>query len=208
MEKYEWKKKEKETYLPKAQPVLYEDLPKKYITIQGKGSPDNEEFQSNVELLYSLSYAIRMMPKSGMTPEGYFEYTVYPLEGIWDLDEEGRKLTILDKNHFVYTLMIRQLDFVTEKVFQMALEATARKKKHLPVAKARFEMIADGLTVQMMHIGSYTEEAKTFAMMEKFCGENGWVRSSMLHREIYISDPRKTAPEKMKTVLRFKVEKK
>lgn len=192
--------------MPKTIPALYEDKIKKYITVQGKGSPASEDFQTYVELLYALSYSIRMMPKNGVTPDGYYEYTVYPLEGIWDLDEEGRKLKITDRNHFVYTLMIRQPDFVTEEVFQMAVEATAKKKKHLPVSKAKFEMIADGLCVQMMHIGSYAEEPETFAVMKKFCEENGWVRSSMLHREIYIGDPRKAAPEKLKTVLRFKVE--
>ena len=89
----------------------------KYFTIEGKGNPNKEGFQTDVEALYSLSYAIRMMPKKGITPEGYVEYTVYPLEGIWDLDEEGRKLDYLDKDHLVYKLMIRQPDFVTEKLF-------------------------------------------------------------------------------------------
>ena len=207
MEKYEWRKQEKETYLPKNKPVFYEDQAKKYITVQGTGSPDNEEFQPNVEVLYALSYSIRMMPKSGFTTEGYYEYTVYPLEGIWDLDEEGRQLEYLDRNHFIYTLMIRQPDFVTKEVFQKAVDLAMKKKKQLPLEKAKFETLADGHCIQMMHVGSYTNEPESFALMENFCEKNGWVRSSMLHREIYIGDPRKADPEKLKTVLRFKVEK-
>src|SRR5690606_13896193 len=101
---------------------------------------------------------IRMMPKKGITPEGYVEYTVFPLEGIWDLDEEGRKLDYLDKDHLVYKLMIRQPDFVTEKLFQYALETTKKKKPNLPLDDVKFETLEDGLCVQMMHIGSYDDE--------------------------------------------------
>lgn len=147
------------------------------------------------------------MPKKGIIPEGYYEYTVFPLEGIWDLDEEGRKLDYLDKDHLVYKIMIRQPDFVTEEVFAKAVELTKEKKKDLAIDKARLETIADGLTVQMMHIGSYDDEPESFAIMEKFCEENGLRRIDKRHREIYISDPRRVSPEKLKTVLRFKVEK-
>nr|WP_295974606.1 GyrI-like domain-containing protein [uncultured Bacillus sp.] len=206
MKKYEWRKMEKETYLPKNMPVIYKDNMKKYIMVSGAGSPDSETFQSLVELLYALSYSIRMLPKNGITPKGYYEYTVYPLEGIWDLDEEGRKMKVLDKHHFVYTLMIRQPDFVTVETFQQAVEAVAKKKKHLPVEIAELHHMSDGLCVQMMHIGSFSTETETFAVMEKFCQEKGLKRTSKIHREIYIGDPRRTEPEKLKTVLRFKVE--
>ena len=163
--KHEWRKKEKEIYLPKNTPTVYEDREKKYFTVRGEGHPDSEAFQLNIELLYALSYSIRMMPKSGVTPEGYFEYTVYPLEGIWDLDEEGRKLDYLDKNHLVYQLMIRQPDFVTEELFRSTVESVRAKKRHLPVDSAKFEVLADGSCVQMMHHGSYDDEPKSFSIM-------------------------------------------
>lgn len=98
------------------------------------------------------------MPKRGIKPEGYYEYTVFPLEGIWDLDEKGRKLDYLDKDHLVYKIMIRLLDFVTEEVFTKAVELAKEKKKDLAIDKAKLETIADGLTVQMMYIGSYDDE--------------------------------------------------
>jgi hypothetical protein len=203
--KHEWRKKEKGIYLPKNTPTVYEDREKKYFTVCGEGHPDSEAFQLNIELLYALSYSIRMMPKSGVTREDYFEYTVYPLEGIWDLDEEGRKLDYLDKNHFVYQLMIRQPDFVTEELFRSTVESVRAKKKHLPVDSAKFEVLADGSCVQMMHHGSYDDEPKSFSIMEKYCEENGLRRLDKRHKEIYISDARKTPSDQLKTVLRFKV---
>ena len=146
-----------------------------------------------------------MVPKSGYTPQDYHEYTVFSLEGIWDLDEEGRKLDYLDKNHFVHQLMIRQPDFVTKELFQRAVESVRAKKKQLPVDTATFEPFSDGLCVQMMHHGSYDKEPETFSTKEKYCEEQDLIRIEKSHREIYITDARRTAPEKLKTVLRFKV---
>lgn len=156
--KYEWRKKDKEVYLPPTKPTIFTDTEKLYITVDGKGNPNGPEFEKDVQILYALSYTIRMMPKRGIKPEGYYEYTVFPLEGIWDLDEEGRKLDYLDKDHLVYKIMIRLLDFVTEEVFTKAVELAKEKKKDLAIDKAKLETIADGLTVQMMHIGSYDDE--------------------------------------------------
>jgi hypothetical protein len=207
MLKYEWRKNDKEVYLPKNKPTLYNDTEKMYITVHGAGSPDSEAFRQNIELLYSLSYAIRMMPKSGFTPEGYYEYTVFPLEGIWDLDEEGRKLNYLDKNHFVYQLMIRQPEFLTEELFEKAVESVKAKKKDFAVETANLERLADGLCVQMMHHGRYENEPESFALMRRYCEDQALTRIDLRHKEIYITDARKTAPEKQKTVLRFKVSK-
>ena len=206
MVKYEWRKELKELYLPKKQPTKIEVPKMLFFTIEGSGNPNNnEQFNENIEILYSLSYAIRMMPKKGITPKGYFEYTVFPLEGRWDLDEEGRKLDYLSKDHFVYKLMIRQPDFVTEDLFQYALNSVKEKKPNLNLDTVKFEEITEGLCVQSMHIGSYEEEPKTFELMEQYCSENNLKRAEKQHKEIYISDARRTAPEKLKTVLRFKV---
>lgn len=204
--KHEWRKKEKNYYIPKTKPELVNVEEFKFIQIKGNGNPNSEAFSDRVGTLYSIAYAIRMMPKKGITPEGYFEYTVYPLEGIWDLTEEGRQKEVLDKDELVYTIMIRQPEFVTEDVFTEGINIAKSKKKNDLIEEVEFKTIHEGLCVQMMHIGSFDEEYKTFEVMEKFCEDNNLRIKSKAHREIYISDVRKTAPEKLKTVLRYRVE--
>lgn len=147
-----------------------------------------------------------MMPKKGITPQGYFDYTVYPLEGIWGLDEEGRKKDILDKNNLVYNIMIRQPDFVNKQVFDLAVDLTKKKKFNKYLDEIEFDYIDEGMCVQMMHIGPFDEEYKTFEIMKEFCSDNKLSIKDKNHREIYISDFRKTSPEKLKTVLRYMVE--
>lgn len=129
MVKYEWRKQEKEIYLPKDIPVLVNVPKAKYFCIKGKGNPNGEDFSNRIGVLYAMSYAVRMMPKNGFIPDGYFEYTVYPLEGLWDLTEEGRNLDYLDKNELLYTIMIKQPRFVDESIFLKALEIC--KKRNL-----------------------------------------------------------------------------
>ncbi|MFF2878545.1 GyrI-like domain-containing protein [Gottfriedia sp. NPDC057991] len=206
MSKLEWRKSLKEIYLPKSKPSKIKIPNFKYITIEGKGNPNNEVFKENVEALYSLAYAIKMLPKKGIVPEGYIDYTVFPLEGVWDLDEEGRKLDYLNKEHLLYKLMIRQPDFVTEDLTYIILDQLKQKKKNPLLANVKFESITEGLCVQTMHIGSYDDEPRTFKLMEEFCKENHLQRVQKTHKEIYISDARKTQPDKLKTVLRFQVE--
>lgn len=204
--KHEWKKHEKEIYLPKAKPEIVRVPAFKFYTLTGEGNPNSEAFAEAIGVLYSLAYAVKMLPKKGSTPEGYFEYTVYPLEGIWDLAEEARNKEELDKDKLIYKIMIRQPDFVTDSLAEQVLEATKLKKPHPLLDSVAFETIEDGLCVQMMHVGPYDEEPRTFEIMEAFCAENNLTRTSKIHREIYISDVRKTAPEKLKTVLRIFVE--
>jgi hypothetical protein len=204
--KYEWKKEEKQLYLPKNKPEVIEVPSMKFFMLAGKGNPNEIAFAEVIGVLYSLSYAVKMMPKSGITPEGYFDYTVFPLEGVWDLEEEARAAEKLDKDKLIYTLMIRQPCFVTEELAQAVIESTKKKKPHDLLRNVRFESIENGLCVQMMHIGSYDDEPASFRLMEEFCNSNGLKRIEKIHREIYISDFRKTQPEKLKTVLRFSVE--
>ncbi|MGL5712959.1 MAG: GyrI-like domain-containing protein [Paraclostridium sp.] len=205
--KYEWRKKEKEYYIPKEKPQLVEVPEFKYFTLKGQGNPNSDAFQACIEVLYSLSYAIRMMPKNGINPEGYFEYTVYPLEGIWDLTEKGRLEETLNKDEFVYKLMIRQPDFVTEEIVNKAMQIVKKKKYHPLLEKVEFEGIKDGLCVQMLHVGSYDDEPRTFSVMKDFCIENNLEIKTLAHREIYLSDFRKTEEAKLKTTLRYMVEK-
>lgn len=203
--KYEWRKKEKEYYIPKEKPQLVEIPEFKYFTLKGKGNPNTEAFKECIGVLYSLSYAIRMMPKNGITPDGYFEYTVYPLEGIWDLTEEGRLEETLNKDELVYKLMIRQPDFVTEEVVNIAMEIVKKKKPHPLLEKVEFESIKEGLCVQMLHVGPYDDEPRTFSVMKEFCTENNLEIKTLAHKEIYLSDFRKTEASKLKTVLRYLV---
>ncbi|MGX8794852.1 GyrI-like domain-containing protein [Fusibacter sp. JL298sf-3] len=203
--KHEWRKHEKLFYGAKTTPECV-DIPSfKFFTISGTGRPDAPEFAEKVEALYALSYAIRMMPKTGVVPEGYFEYTVYPLEGIWDLTERGRKFETLKKEELVYTLMIRQPFFVTETLFQSAQEKTFQKKKNPAIKKIAFETIAEGLCVQALHKGPFESERETFEKMRAFVDAEQLCIRTLAHREIYLSDFRKTAPENLKTVLRWRV---
>lgn len=204
--KHEWRKKEKEYYIPKEKPQLLEIPEFKFFTLEGQGNPNTEAFTECIGVLYSLSYAIRMMPKNGITPEGYFEYTVYPLEGIWDLTEKGRSEQTLNKEELVYKLMIRQPDFVTEEIVKMAMEIVKKKKYHPLLEKVKFELIKDGLSVQMLHVGPYDDEPRTFSVMKDFCNENNLNIKTLAHKEVYISDFRKTESSKLKTVLRYSVE--
>jgi hypothetical protein len=203
--KYEYKKHEKELYCPKDTPRLLEVPKQKFFCIKGQGDPNKEDFSERVGVLYTLSYAVRMMPKNGFTPKGYFEYTVYPLEGIWDLTENGKILTYLDKNELLYTIMIRQPDFVIDEVVEKAFEI-ALKKKPLPLLKeAYFEEIKDGLSLQILHTGSFDTEQQSFDKMMDFMEQNNYKRRLLTHREIYLSDIRKTEASKLKTILRYTV---
>ncbi|WP_224752643.1 GyrI-like domain-containing protein [Metabacillus arenae] len=205
MKKYEWRKQDKDLYLPKSKPSIIKVESMKYLTLVGAGNPNCEPFKTAVEALYSLSYAIKMIHKKGNPPEGYFDYVVFPLEGVWDLDEEGRKLNYLEKDHLVYKLMIRQPDFLTEALFLSIVDDVKKKKPNPMHNKIKFEEIEEGLCLQMLHIGSYDEEERSFTQMAKYCEENGFTRVDKRHREIYISDLRKTDPAKLKTVLRIQV---
>ncbi len=204
--KHEWKKAEREFYLPKDQPTIV-TLPKqKFITITGSGNPNSDEFAEKVGILYSLAYAVKMMPKQGYTPEGYIDYTVYPLEGLWDLTDEGRKSNVFSKDELVYKIMIRQPEFVTVDIFNRAMDKVKNKNNNPLLDIAEFETIEDGLSVQMLHIGSYDSEPASFQKMKDFINENNLKIKTLRHREIYISDARKTEPSKLKTVLRCTVE--
>ena len=201
--KYEWRKTEKEFYLAKAVPAVIDVPPMNYFVVDGAGSPDSEEFQAVVGLLYTLSYTIRMMPKSGWMPPGYREYTVFPLEGVWRMDTDAWRGGALDKTRLKYCLMIRQPRFVTPDVAARAMESARKKVPADLLERASFEPFTDGASVQMLHVGPYDTEPETFAAMDAFLNANGLVRTERTHREIYLSDPRRVAPEKNRTLLRF-----
>lgn len=205
MEKLEYKKAYKELYLPPQSPVILEIPSINFVVIDGEGNPNGEGFAKATEALYSLSYAVKMSYKGKEIPEGFYDYTVFPLEGVWDLKDKAKPST--DKDNYVYSIMIRQPDFLTVELFNVFLDLVKKKKPNHYLDQMRFEGIHEGLCCQMLHLGSYDDEPASFAKMEQFCAKEGYERISKKHREIYLSDPRKVEVSKMMTVLRFLVKK-
>jgi hypothetical protein len=209
--KHEWRKHEKNLYLPKEKPetVL---IPKfKFLAISGSGNPNGEDFSKCVEALYSVSYGVKMSYKLGIEPDGYFDYTVYPLEGVWDLSDEGKETFektrgLIDKDKLKYTIMIRQPEFVTEAFIRVIIERVKIKKPNSKLDEISLEEDIEGKCVQILHVGSYDDERRSFVEIENFCKVNGLSRVGKIHREIYLSDARKVALDKLKTVLRIRVE--
>ncbi|MGC6770064.1 GyrI-like domain-containing protein [Enterococcus sp. LJL128] len=205
--KHEWRKEEKELYFPKKKPMELTIPKQKFYTITGKGNPNNEQFGIDTGALFAMSWGMKMMPKSGFIPEGYEEYVVYPLEGIWTLNKEDvRPDGTFDKEDLIYKLMIRQPDFVTEEVALMNIEQVSKKKPSSSNNSVKFEELEEGHCVQILHVGPYDDEPESFAKMDVYCEQNGLTRRTLAHKEIYLKDARKTALEKMHTVLRYYVE--
>lgn len=207
-EKHEWRKHEKATYLPKAKPEVIDVPSFNFITIKGQGNPNSEEFSARVGALYSLAYGLKMgLKKRTEKPEGYCDFTVYPLEGVWDITDEAKATFTgtINKDDLVYTLMIRQPDFINEALFNEVLTQVSTTKPSEHLATVAFERIEEGSCVQMLHLGPFEDEPATFAVMEEFAEQQGLQRLSKLHREIYLSDARRVSPDKYKTVLRFNV---
>lgn len=201
-EKYEWKKAEKSYYNPVKVPQLVDIPAFKFFTLAGKGNPNDAFFAEYIQCLFSLSYTLKMQWKK----ESGFDYAVYPLEGVWSLQTPTNQNDgVLDKDNLLFNLMIRQPDFVTEEYAADIIEKVKAKKPHPLLEDVKFETITDGVCVQMLHIGSYDSEPMSFAEMNTFALDNNLLRTSLVHREIYLSDARKVQPEKLKTILRFQV---
>jgi len=206
--KLDWKKQDKKYYLPKEEPELVHIPEFKFFSIRGQGNPNDDFFGNYIQVLYSLSYAIKMSPKSGLAPMDYFEYSVYPLEGIWDLKEDAKIETksMFDKNDLEFNLMIRQPDFVNPDFANKIINIVKNKKPNNLLENVIFETITEGKCIQMLHVGPYDSEPASFKQMEEFAFKLGLIRPAHYHREIYLSDVRKVSPNKLKTVLRFKVQ--
>ena len=172
-----------------------------------KVTPNDKFFAEYVRILYSLAYAVKMSLKNRVTPDGYFDYAVYPLEGVWDISDEAKNRTAgrPDKSSFIFNLMIRQPDFLTNDFAKEIIEQTKKKKPHSLLNEVKFEVINEGNCIQMMHIGSYDNEPVSFKKMEDYCLDINYTRESKKHREIYLSDARKVNPDKLRTVLRFRI---
>ena len=208
---FDFKKEDKEFYMPKGKPEIVTVPKANYIAVRGKGDPNDEggTYQQAVGILYAVAYTLKMSYKTDYRIEGFFDYVVPPLEGFWWQDGVDG-IDYSDKSTFNWISVIRLPDFVTQKDFDWAT-GEAEKKKHLDCSKAEFLTIDEGLCVQIMHIGPFDDEPATVSMMNAYLLENGYENDfsgSRLHHEIYLSDARKVAPEKWKTVIRHPIKRK
>ena len=207
---FDFKKEYKEFYMPKAKPSIV-TVPKcNYIAVRGKGNPNEEngEYKATIGLLYGIAFTIKMRYKGDHKIDGYFEYVVPPLEGLWWQDGvQGIDYAYKERLHFIS--MIRLPDFVTQADFDWAVEEATRKKK-TDFSKVEFFTYDEGECVQCMHIGSYDDEPKTIALMHEYAAQNGYeldITDVRYHHEIYLSDPRRCDVSRLKTVVRHPIKK-
>ena len=208
---FDYKKEYKEFYMPPKQPTIVTVPPMNYIAVRGKGDPNEEdgEYKQSIGLLYGIAFTIKMSKKGSRQIEGYFDYVVPPLEGFWW--QEGREgVDYAHKEQYNWISLIRLPDFVTREDFEWAVSEASRKKG-TDFSKVEFLTYDEGCCVQCMHIGSYDDEPATVKLMHEFMEQQGYsldITESRFHHEIYLSDARKVAPEKLKTVIRHPIKKK
>ena len=205
---FDYKKEYKESYMPKDRPSIVTVPPMNYIAVRGKGDPNQEDgdYKRAIGLLYGIAFTIKMSKKGDHQIEGYFDYVVPPLEGFWWQDGvEG--VDYAHKETFNWISVIRLPDFVSREDFDWAL-AEATKKKKEDFSKVEFFTYEEGLCVQCMHLGAYDDEPATVDKMHAYMTEQGYeldITDERMHHEIYLSDARRVAPEKLKTVIRHPV---
>ena len=200
---FDFKKEYKEFYMPKNKPEIVTVPQANYIAVRGKGNPNEIDgaYQKAISILYAVAYTLKMSYKTEHKIEGFFEYVVPPLEGFWWQDNVDG-IDYADKAAFNWISVIRLPEFITQKDFEWAVE-TASEKKKLDCSSAEFLTVDEGLCVQIMHIGAFDDEPQTVTLMDEYIAQNGYendITESRLHHEIYLSDARKVAPEKQKTV--------
>ena len=204
----DFKKEYKEFYMPKNKPEIVTVPQANYIAVRGKGNPNEIDgaYQKAISILYAVAYTLKMSYKTEHKIEGFFEYVVPPLEGFWWQDNVDG-IDYADKAAFNWISVIRLPEFITQKDFEWAVE-TASEKKKLDCSSAEFLTVDEGLCVQIMHIGAFDDEPQTVTLMDEYIAQNGYendITESRLHHEIYLSDARKVAPEKWKTVIRHPI---
>ena len=205
---FDFKKEYKEFYMPKNKPEIVTVPQANYIAVRGKGNPNEIDgaYQKAISILYAVAYTLKMSYKTEHKIEGFFEYVVPPLEGVWWQDNVDG-IDYADKAAFNWISVIRLPEFITKKDFEWAVE-TASEKKKLDCSSAEFLTVDEGLCVQIMHIGAFDDEPQTVTLMDEYIAQNGYendITESRLHHEIYLSDARKVAPEKWKTVIRHPI---
>lgn len=207
MPAFDYKKEYKDIYQPKTAPQLIEIPPMQYAAVRGRGNPNEEggAYQAAVSALYSISYTLKMSYRGARKIPGYFSYVVPPLEGFWQMGDGRAGIDYGRKELFEWVSLIRLPDFIQQEDFLWAKETAAKKTD---TSAAEFLPFTEGLCVQCLHLGSYDDEPATVAKIEAFLPENSLVNdisASRQHHEIYLGDPRRTAPEKRKTIIRVPV---
>lgn len=206
---FDFKKEYKEFYMPKQVPAVITVPSMNYIAVSGTGNPNDEagEYKEAVGLLYAVAYTLKMSEKSGYEMKGFFDYVVPPLEGLWWQQGSDEKIDYSRKDDFSWISMMRIPDFVSPDDVEWAKQ-TATKKKGLDCSKVEFMNLDEGLCVQIMHVGSYDSEPETVRLMDDYLEAEGFkkdINDVRRHHEIYLSDPRKADPSKMKTVIRHPI---
>ena len=208
---FDFKKEYRDLYQPKDSPCIV-DVPRAtYIAVRGKGNPNEEggAYQQAIGVLYAIAYTLKMSYKTDYKINGFYEYVVPPLEGFWWQDGVCG-VDYSDKSSFSWISVIRLPDFISREDFDWAVK-TAVKKKKIDCSCAEYLTVDEGLCVQMMHNGPFDDEPATVEVMDKYLIDKGYENDfsdTRMHHEIYLSDPRKTAPEKWKTVIRHPIRKK
>lgn len=205
---FDYKKEYKEYYMPPKKPTIVTVPKMNYIAVRGQGNPNEEggEYKQAIGLLYGIAFTIKMSYRGSHKIDGYFSYVVPPLEGLW-WQEGVAEIDYSHKEAFQWISMIRLPDFVKKEDFDWAV-AEATQKKQTDYSKVEFFTYEEGLCVQCMHIGSYDNEPATIQAMEQMAQENGYeidISGKRFHHEIYLSDPRRAAEEKLKTVIRHPI---
>jgi hypothetical protein len=197
--KIDFKKELKHLYNPSSREVKFVEVPKmNFLMTDGTGNPNtSKQYKEAVEALFAVSYTLKFMIKKGKTA---LDYGVMPLEGLWWTDDMT-KFSVENKDIWKWTAMIMQPEFVTKEMFAEATGQVEKKKDPPALSKIKFESFFEGVSAQIMHIGIYSEEGPTIEKLHKFIHENGYELSGK-HHEIYLSDPHKAAPDKMKTIIR------
>jgi hypothetical protein len=201
MTKIDLKKQLKHLYSPSTAQISVVDVPAmNFVMIDGKGDPNKApEYQDAIEALYSISYTLKFMVKK----EQEIDYGVMPLEGMWWTDNMA-EFNINNKDDWKWTSMIVQPEYVSEGLFNRAVEQVANKKELPSLSRARFQSFHEGPAAQIMYIGPFADEGLTVEKIHNYIKDNGYVFDGLTqkHHEIYLSDFRKTAPEKLKTIIR------
>jgi len=205
---FDFKKQFRDQYQPSRTPGIVSVPAMRYVAMRGRGNPNEEggAYQRAIELLYGISYTIKMSPKAGHAIDGYFEYVVSPLEGFW-WQEGVQGVDYARKDDFNWISCIRLPDFVTPDEFAWAIDEATRKKRR-DFSSVELLSVEEGTCVQCLHLGPYDDEPATVDAMHAVAEEQGYVpdfSNTRLHHEIYLSDPRRTAPDKLKTVIRHPV---
>ncbi len=205
---FDFKKEYKELYAPKKGPGIIEVPPITYVAVRGSGDPNEEDgaYQRAISVLYAISYTIKMSKNGVRQIDGYVDFVVPPLEGFW-WQEGIEGADYAHKETFNWTAVICLPDFVTREVFDWAVQEATRKKK-IDCSIAEYLQVDEGLCVQCLHVGSYDDEPATVEAMDAFARERGYVidlSQDRRHHEIYLSDARKVAPEKLKTIIRHPI---